>query len=50
VYQVGFHYTDVRKKLKFNNFPTKCDCIQFVIFLLAALPVSGVDSHHQELV
>jgi len=24
--------------------------IQFIIFLLAALHVSGVDTHHQELV
>ena len=34
---------------KLNNCPTRCDCIQFIIFLQPALHVSGVDTHHQEL-
>ena len=33
----------------FNNCPTRCDCIQFITFLQTALRVSGVDTHHQEL-
>ena len=36
--------------IEFNNCPTRCDCIQFITFLYAALHVSGVDTHHQELV
>jgi len=36
--------------IKFNNCPTRCDCIQFIVFLSAALHVSGVNTHHQELV
>jgi len=35
--------------IKFNNCPTRCDSIQFIKFLQAALYVSGVDTHHQEL-
>jgi len=36
--------------LEFNKCPIRCDCIQLIIFLQAALHVSGVDIHHQELV
>ena len=35
---------------KLNNCPTRCDCIQFIVFLYAALHVSGVDTNHQEFV
>ena len=38
------------KEIQFNNCPTRCDCIQFITFLYAALHVLGVDTHHQELV
>jgi len=34
----------------FNICPTRCDFIQFITFLQAAQYVSGVDTHHQQLV
>ena len=37
-------------KIEFINCPTRCDCIQFITFLQAALHVSDVGTHHQELV
>ena len=44
-------YTWVRVSwIEFNNCPTRCDLSNFFTFLQAALHVSGVDTHHQELV
>jgi hypothetical protein len=37
------------EKLNVNNCPTRCDYIQFIIFLQTALHVSsGKSTHHQE--
>jgi len=38
------------KKLNLIIVQQDGDCIQFIIFLQAALRVSGFDTHHQELV
>ena len=43
-FKVFYIYSSVRaSRIKFNNCPTRCDCIQFIIFLQAAIHVSGVE-------